>query len=87
MYTTDSVKVMKKPTKLQNITLSAEKELIEMARRKAKASRTTLNQEFRNWLMQFTRSTRPEGWFIRYMEKFNNVDSGGKFKRSDFYEE
>ncbi len=35
---------------LKNITLSAEKELIENARDRAEAKNTTLNAEFRRWL-------------------------------------
>ena len=35
---------------MKNITLSADERLIEAARRKARASHRTLNEEFRRWL-------------------------------------
>ena len=38
---------------LKNITLSAEKALIERARRRAEMRNTTLNSEFRRWLAQY----------------------------------
>ena len=72
---------------LRNITLSAEKDLIELARKKARAATTTLNEEFRNWLRQFTKSNRPRGWYTDFMQQFSNIESGRKFKREQFYEE
>ena len=38
---------------IKNITLSAEKALIERARRRAESRNTTLNSEFRHWLSQY----------------------------------
>ena len=38
---------------MRNITLSAEENLIEAARRRAVAQRTTLNAEFRLWLADY----------------------------------
>jgi len=43
---------------LQNITLSAEKELIQRARQRAEAENTTLNAEFRRWLAQYVERPR-----------------------------
>jgi hypothetical protein len=39
---------------LKNITFSAEKDLIEKAREKARSEKTTLNVAFRRWLKQYT---------------------------------
>jgi hypothetical protein len=39
---------------LKNITLSAEEELIEASRLKARQHKTTLNQLFRDWLVSYT---------------------------------
>ena len=77
----------KKTTTLQNVTLSAEGDLIEMARAKARASKTTLNEEFRNWLRQFTNSKRDEKWYFDFMKQFDQINSGRKFKREEFYED
>ncbi len=46
---------------LQNITLSAQKSLIEQARRRARLQNTTLNAEFRRWLEQYAGDTS-NGW-------------------------
>ena len=75
----------RKKSNLRNITLSADKDLIELARRRAAASKTTINNEFRNWLLQFTNSKRDERWYSDFMKQFEEVDSGGKFSREDFY--
>ena len=77
----------KKNFPLQNITLSADSDLIEMARARARASKTTLNEEFRNWLKQFTKSRRDEKWYFQFMKKFDGINSGRKFSREEFYEE
>jgi hypothetical protein len=39
---------------MKNITLSADEELIEQARQLARAQKRTLNDAFREWLVQFT---------------------------------
>ena len=41
---------------MKNITLSAEEKLIQDAREKARAEHTTLNEQFRLWLVDYTRS-------------------------------
>lgn len=38
---------------MKNITLSADEELIEAARARARAEHTTLNEEFRRWLRTY----------------------------------
>lgn len=38
---------------MRNITLSADEKLIEAARQRARASATTLNEEFRRWLADY----------------------------------
>ena len=43
---------------MKNITLSAEEPLIEAARERARADHSTLNQQFRLWLMQYTQQTQ-----------------------------
>ncbi len=77
----------KRTSSLRNITLSAEQDLIEMARAKARASKTTLNHEFRNWLRQFTNTKKDSIWYFDFMKQFEGVNSGRKFKREEFYEE
>ena len=38
---------------MKNITLSAEENLIEAARERARADNTTLNEQFRRWLAEY----------------------------------
>ena len=40
---------------MKNITLSAEENLIEAARRRAVSEHTTLNEQFRLWLENYVR--------------------------------
>lgn len=40
---------------MKNITLSADEALIEAARERARAEHTTLNDQFRRWLVDYTR--------------------------------
>ena len=40
---------------IRNITLSADERLIEAAQEKARAEHTTLNEQFRRWLEDYTR--------------------------------
>ena len=40
---------------MKNITLSADESLIEAARDRARREHTTLNEQFRRWLLDYTR--------------------------------
>ena len=42
---------------VKNITLSADDDLIEAARARARSEHTTLNEEFRRWLSEYARRT------------------------------
>ena len=48
---------------MKNITLSADGELIETARRRARSEHTTLNEQFRRWLEEYA---QPEQRLQRY---------------------
>lgn len=41
---------------MKNITLSADEALIEAARARASAEKTTLNEQFRHWLADYARA-------------------------------
>ncbi len=76
---------------LKNITLSAEETLIEAARARARAEKTTLNEKFRRWLEEYALDEE-EGElraaaFRETMEKLKHVSTGGrKFTRDDMNE-
>ncbi|MEZ5451260.1 MAG: hypothetical protein R3E93_00360 [Thiothrix sp.] len=76
---------------MRNITLSADDDLIERAREKARQKKTTLNNEFRKWLRQYT-SNRSEAQrrvqaYRELMQDLSGVSSGGrKFSRDEMNE-
>lgn len=71
---------------LKNITLSAEETLIEKARQRAKADRTTLNAEFRNWLAQYAQRPQNASDFRALMENLNYAQPGKLFTREELNE-
>ena len=71
---------------MKNITLSADEELIEAARDKARRQRTTLNAEFREWLRRYARSQegqRRVSDYRRLMESMADVSSGRRYSRDE----
>jgi len=68
---------------LKNITLSAEKTLIEKARHCAESKDTTLNAEFRRWLEQYVESPRTQSNLDELMKRFSYVNPGKTFSREE----
>jgi hypothetical protein len=68
---------------LQNITLSAEKDLIEQARRQAQTENSTLNAEFRRWLEQYVSSPGIEADFDSLMSRLVYAQPGKTFTRDE----
>jgi hypothetical protein len=71
---------------LQNITLSAEKMMIERARQKAEAQNTTLNAEFRRWLSSYAEAPQSAADLAKLMEQFNYANPGQHFTRDEMNE-
>ena len=71
---------------LQNITLSAEKKLIQQARQRAQAENTTLNTEFRRWLEQYVERPRAITDFAALMSSLDYVRPGKIFTRDELNE-
>lgn len=71
---------------LKNITLSAEKLLIESARKKAQREHSTLNAQFRQWLKQYTNSGLKSSDYEGLMDSLQHVNSGKKFSRDEMNE-
>ncbi len=76
---------------LKNITLSAEETLIEKARTRARAEKTTLNEKFRRWLEDYahdeTEGQRLLARHLETMEKLKGkVVMGRKFTRDELNE-
>jgi hypothetical protein len=73
---------------MHNITLTADKRLIDLARTKALAEQTTLNVEFRKWLAAYA-ATKDEAAVARFrglMTQLAHVDAGQKFTRDEMNE-
>jgi hypothetical protein len=71
---------------LRNITLSADKTLIERARMRAKMQNTTLNAEFRRWLLQYAEVPQNKTDFNALIEHFRYAQPGKTFSRGELNE-
>lgn len=72
---------------MKNITLSADDDLIEAARAKARAEHSTLNEKFREWLAEYTgRDTRMQRYGEVMEELRGKVRIGRKLSRDELNE-
>ncbi|MGA2350214.1 MAG: hypothetical protein ABSF70_07270 [Terracidiphilus sp.] len=71
---------------MKNITLTADEDLIERARLIARQQRRTLNEAFREWLVQFSQSAGDAQGFDALMSHLQNVDAGRHFSRDELNE-
>jgi len=71
---------------LKNITFSAEEDLIRRARERAAAERTTLNDEFRQWLEKYVERPKTAEAFADLMNRFEYIQSGRSFGRDEMNE-
>jgi hypothetical protein len=72
---------------VKNITLSADDDLIEAARARARAEHTTLNDQFRRWLEEYARRDARLQQFDALMERLQGkVRVGRKLSRDEMNE-
>jgi len=71
---------------MKNITLSADADLIEKARRVAQSENTTLNAAFREWLETYARRKGDVEAFRSVMERLKHIDSKGPYTRDEMNE-
>jgi len=73
---------------VKNITLSADAELIELARKKAEKNKTSLNKVFREWLNNYVKSEQKEKLsYEEFWARFDGIDlSGPKMTREEMNE-
>ncbi|MDD5028952.1 MAG: hypothetical protein PHH58_05525 [Rhodoferax sp.] len=70
---------------LRNITLSADDQLIDLARKRATAAQSTLNVEFRKWLASYAGS-QDDAAVARLhavLQQLGPVDAGRTFSRDE----
>lgn len=70
----------------QNITLTADKHLIEAARERARRQKTSLNLVFRRWLEGYVAEESARGGYDALMAELAGVQSGGPFTRDQLNE-
>lgn len=82
VYTDMSLHAMK------NITLSADEKLIEAARARARAERTTLNEAFRRWLKAYAQRDEQAVQALAVMRELQGTlrTGGRKFTRDEMNE-
>lgn len=73
---------------MKNITLSADENLIEAARERAREEHTTLNEQFRCWLEIYARRSQKADDAMAVLKKIRGyARSGGqKFSREEMNE-
>lgn len=71
---------------VKNITLSADENLIEQARKAAADQHTTLNAAFRQWLEQYSGRQRWLQEFDALMERTKYVQADRKYTREELNE-
>ncbi|MBS3810059.1 MAG: hypothetical protein KGY38_07900 [Desulfobacterales bacterium] len=70
----------------KNITLVAEKELIEKAREKARQEKFSLNALFQDWLKQYVGQENAGADYDQLMAKLSYAAAGRKFDRDELNE-
>jgi len=71
---------------LRNITLSADENLIEQARRRAEDQKTTLNAEFRRWLALYVEVPQTNSNLSALMDRLSYAKPGKAFTRDELNE-
>ncbi len=71
---------------MKNVTLSADEDLIEQARRVARAQRKTLNAAFREWLERFAAQTGEGREVDALLKRLRHVRAGRRFSRDEMNE-
>jgi hypothetical protein len=72
---------------MKRVTFSADDELIEQARQIARVQKRTLNDAFREWLVQFTQQAGRAEEYASLMKRLRlHVRSDGPYKRDKMNE-
>lgn len=71
---------------LKNITLSADQQLIQLAREKAAKENSTLNAQFRAWLERYVSNDRKLIDYDSLMDRLAYGQPGKKFPRDEMNE-
>jgi predicted transcriptional regulator len=73
-------------SRMKNVTLSADPDLIEQARAVARARHKTLNAAFREWLQQYAAQSGSAQEVDSLMKRLRHVRAGRHFTRAEMNE-
>jgi len=73
-------------SRMKNVTLSADSDLIEQARAVARGQHKTLNAAFREWLRQYTAQSGSAQAVDSLMKRLRHVRAGRHFTREEMNE-
>jgi len=68
---------------MKNVTFSADEDLIERARSRARVEKKTLNAAFREWLQRYAGSSAAASQYAHSMRRLSHVQSGGPYTRDE----
>ena len=68
---------------MRNVTFSADEELIDKARQRARAEKRTLNAVFREWLQRYTGNSTAAAEYQQLMRRLSHVRVDRKFTRDE----
>ena len=68
---------------VKNITLSADADLIERARARARKQKTALNAVFREWLERYAGNRSAADDYSQLMKELRHIRAGRKFTRDE----
>lgn len=71
---------------LKNITFSADPELLRLAKEKAAREKSTLNNQFREWLERYVSTERRLIDYETLMGQLDHATPGRKFSRDEMNE-
>jgi hypothetical protein len=71
---------------VKNITLSAEEDLIERSRTRARRENTTLNAVFRQWLKHYAGRESASAEYKDIMERLSYAHASGPYSREEMNE-
>ncbi len=70
----------------KNVTFSADSDLLQLARERAAAQKTTLQREFQAWLEQYARRRASARDYPALMARLSHIRAGGPYTRDELNE-
>jgi hypothetical protein len=68
---------------MRNVTFSADEELIDRARLRARGENKTLNAVFREWLRRYAGHSTATAEYRKLMRRLSHIESGGPYTRDE----